>query len=321
MNRKGVWIDYNYLVLILMFFVVFSTGLSFASESVPNVDSLTGVTPPNEVSACEPPATQKDVWYRKGTEDVSWNDGLPSSHIDVYNVWTPTIEQDESGDWFIVEDVIDYMSPEEGDRLAKDEPRQSLRITSAQGITGNYYIEQPPILGGRESYFDLYGKVQVEKMKFYSWTPPGTEIKVILRNLENVSEPYTYTITPDRREDYIGETTINLDEIQVNGENVVVNPDTLEIEFNMSKLRSDFVSPRLHTVRMYGSHLTVDEGWIGQSLRTGKCMIAQLFNLFNIVTLQTGYFWIDMFLVPFQIILLMFIGKLIAHAVSSLPFT
>ena len=52
MGMKGTFIDYNYLIIIIMFFVVFVTGLALASESIEGIQEITGVTPPTELEAC-----------------------------------------------------------------------------------------------------------------------------------------------------------------------------------------------------------------------------------------------------------------------------
>lgn len=304
MGMKGTFIDYNYLIIIIMFFVVFVTGLALASESIEGIQEITGVTPPTELEACRFVMPEGEIWYQKGTDAVSWTSGIANEHVLLDQISINTLE--EGGE----------------NHLAPDEPLEHIAIEDwvlTNYLTGRYTEVATGI--GTRGWFDIQGTVIVEDMKFYSWTPPGTHITVTLDNLVNETESWSYTIHPDNREDFIGWYEIGQEEIMI-GDNYIYVDEEVEIEFELSRDSTDFESPRLSTAEMYGSHIeTEDEGVLRRGLRMGRCAMAQTFNLFNIITLQTGHMWIDIILIPFQIALLFFIIKIVANVVSSLPLT
>lgn len=299
--RKGTFIDYNYLVIILMFFVVFTTGVGLASEHIDGVSEITGVSPPTEIDACKLGALETDIVYSKGVDRTSWTEGI---NVDV--------ELTRTQIYSVEEDDISEMIPEEPEQFVALEEWWILDITD-----GNY-LEQNTFR--RPAYYQVSGIARTEQIDVLSWTPPGTTIEVSLENLEDTTDDFSYVIDPENREEYFGWYTIEQEDIEINGENVDLNPES-EIRFTLERIGDDFESPRLYATDIYAPHIEIDEGFIDRSLRMGRCAIAQSFNMFNIVTMQTGYLWIDMVLVPLQIILMFFIIKIVADTVSALPFT
>ena len=308
-TRKGVFIDYNYLVIILVFFVLFTTGITLASDQVEGIEEFTGVTPPTEIEACNWKDIEGDLWYQKGTDAWNWDYGRVGGDAVLDNVEV---------EW------IDEGDPE---HLHPDEPTNFIQLEDPffSDVTEGTYTEiDREVLAGRPGNFNIPGNVAVNQIRLWSYTPENTELELLFEyeDGENASQQWSYTVEYENRDDDgIGEYVIDAEDIVLEDGSSVVVQDDVEITFTLRRDDGDDVSPRLNRARFYGELVDYEEGFISSGVNMGRCVIAQVLNLFNIITFRTGYMWIDLVLIPFQIVLLFFIVKIVIDAVSGLPFT
>jgi len=283
-TRKGLSGGYNYLILSIVFITFFATGATIASESIEGISEITGVTPPSEIRACNLVSEElygDDLLFQIGG-------GYPFIDPDTMSYYTSNVNTTE-----------DLMKLPEGENYGRHIVYKEFeKVQSLENITYGY----SNIAGGGNITIEVYTES----------TGVGEEYELV----EQIK------ITSGSSD--IIQTSYSVDSERI---------EKLQLRVILERRNTSY-QPIVFYVGLRGEELdeNIDYIWykdlftgLGELYSRTKqmayCTVMQIANLFKAVTMTTGEWWMDMVLVPFQIVLLMLVIRVITSIVSSFPFT
>lgn len=284
-HRKGLSGGYGYLLLSVVFITLFATGTTIASESIEGISDFTGVTPPSEIRACTQvpkKAYDDNIIFKIG-------DGYP----------------------FVPKDETDF-----GINFLNNSDNRTLTLQDD----------------------DDFGQLRIEKDFEY------------IQVLENITYGYSnfgggnisirvFSEAPGLYKEYqlLKEINITEDEEDVVRTSEAVDNKELEkmrLIVEMERTNNTFQNPMIYYVGLIGEQKDEEVEYVwykdlgsnllglyGKTKQMAYCSIMQIANLFHAVTMTTGEWWMDMVLVPFQIVLLIIIIRVVSEIVGAFPFT
>lgn len=287
--RKGALSGYNYIVLTIVFMIFFSTGLAIASESIEGISKVVGITPPSEIRACntvDEDLYQDDLLLKLG-------DGYPFTFSEEFDIVTSTLNFTD----------------------------RYIRLPSTDN-EGRHMIQK------RFDTYQIVNNISIATSNFVpTGYPDGTNITI---NLYNESTGYLQKKNLVKQikitEGYsdIREESFAADDIKIG---------KMWLEIKMERL-NDSYNPMLYYVELRGENTDANVDYpfyreaysgisrfLGQVKQIGYCGVMQLANLFKAVTFSTGEWWLDMILIPFQIVMVIIIVRIAAEIIASFPFT
>lgn len=287
-KRKGLSGGYGYLLLSIVFVTLFATGTTIASESIEGISDFTGVTPPSEIRACN--VIAEDLYRDNLIFKIG--DGYPFLPKEELDRYTSSLNFSNNDTLSLFDDENDGY---DGVHILD---KNFENVQSLENITYAYSN-----FGGGNITINVYSES----------TGVGEDYE--LKKQVFITNESTDII----------ETSESVDEKRL---------EKMRLEIKMKRNNLTEENPLIYYVGLRGTKLDekVDYVWykdIGTSIanlysRTKQmayCSVMQIANLFHAVTMTTGEWWMDMVLVPFQIVLLIIIIRVVSEIVSAFPFT
>lgn len=266
---KGFTVNYTIFLVVIGFFVLFTTGLAIASQHVDGIDDMTGIEPPSEIEACQVLSDEEDI---ETGYFLQIGGGYNSEEVmDNYvsRNWLSTsdsmrIEEGEESAWFegdvIYSDYKRYLEniTVEYSILGNDSSVEVSVSNMSAGIAGNFRTGETI---AEETFNESTdGDIETVKLDVEPQLVAGTAVRIDLDRGDENQEPILWRVTWDGYES--DEEITDL-------------------------IRGMF--------RGIGNLVTT-------AVAGAKCVFAQVGNLFKIVVFNTDNSVINGLILPFQIV-------------------
>lgn len=286
--RKGALSGYNYVVLTIVFMIFFSTGLAIASESIEGISEVVGITPPSEIKACE---TVQTELYENNTI-FKIGEGYPFENEEDFTVQRNGLNTTENN--------IKLDDGDTGGNIVITKNFENVHtLESINLATSNF---------APDGYPD--GSQVIVRISEYDFDYLNSELIKEIRYNTSYSNIQEETISFDNQT--IGKLRVG---VWLSRDNTSYQPILYHLALNGQELdeKVEYV--------FYKDIVSELSDLYGRAKQITVCGIMQLSNLFKAVTFSTGEWWLDMVLIPFQIVLVIIIVRITAEIVSSFPFT